>query len=113
MVILRLARYGRKNRPSFRVVVQDKRRAPSSTVIETIGHYNPITHPATFSVKAERVAYWLGKGATTSNTLHNLFVENKIIGGDKRRVTRAKKTDAAEQKASSAPEQKTVDAPAA
>jgi len=110
MVILRLARHGRKNRPSFRVVVQDKHRAPSSNVIETIGHYNPLTHPATFEVKAERVAYWLEKGAQTSNTLHNLLVEKKIVSGEKRRVTRAKKSEDAEQPTpTAAPEQKTAE----
>lgn len=113
MVILRLARHGRKNRPSFRVVAQDKQRAPSSSVIETIGHYNPLTHPATFAVKAERVTYWLGQGAQVSNTLHNLLVEKKIMSGEKRRVTRAKKSEEAESPAAPETAQKTEAASAA
>jgi small subunit ribosomal protein S16 len=93
MITIRLARYGRKNRPSFRIVVQEKQRAPSSVVLETLGHYHPISKPAEFVVKSERIAHWLQKGAHVSNTLHNLLIEHKVIDGEKRRVTRAKKEE--------------------
>lgn len=92
MLIIRFARFGRKNRPSFRIVVQEKQRAPSSNVLETIGHYNPLTNPATFEVKAERVQHWISKGAQVSNSLHNLLVEHKVLSSTKRSFVKAKKT---------------------
>ncbi|MBI3957004.1 MAG: 30S ribosomal protein S16 [Candidatus Kerfeldbacteria bacterium] len=113
MIILRLARFGRKNKPTFRIVVQDKRRAPSSVVIETIGHYNPTTQPATFVVKADRATYWLGQGAKLSDTLNNLLIEHKVISGDKRKIVRVKKEEtAAESTAAPAVEAKKEEATA-
>ncbi|MFH1171456.1 MAG: 30S ribosomal protein S16 [bacterium] len=102
MVILRLSRHGRKNQPSFRIVVQEKQRSPSSNVLETIGRYDPRTNPAAFDVKADRVAHWISHGAQVSNTLHNLFVEHKILSGEKRRVVHLKKQP--EEKIASTPE---------
>lgn len=102
MIMIRLSRFGRKNLPSFRIVVQEKRRAPSSKVLETIGHYNPLTHPATFVVKADRVQHWMKNGAQLSNSLHNLLVEHKVIEGAKRDFVKVKKSDAAPEAATPA-----------
>ena len=49
--------------------------------IEDLGFYNP--HTKAFSANKERVTYWLGVGAKASDTLHNLFVGNKVIQGKK------------------------------
>lgn len=97
MLMIRLSRIGRKKRPSYRVVVQEKRQATNSTALEIVGSYNPLTHPATFSVKEDRVRHWIGHGAQVSDTLWNLFVERKIVSGEKRKITRAKKNVEGEQ----------------
>ena len=91
MLVIRLARHGRKNLATFRVVLQEKDWAPGSKVIETLGNVNPHTNPATVTLKADRIKYWLEKGAQASNTMHNLLIEQKIITGDKRRVVFGKK----------------------
>lgn len=91
MLMIRLARVGKKKHPTYRVVLQEKQKASSSTVLETLGHYDPHTHPATLEVAAERVLHWMSKGAQLSDTLNNVFVERKIVQGAKRAITRTKK----------------------
>jgi len=54
--------------------------------MEIIGRYNPRTNPKTVEFDAERVKYWLSKGAVASDTVHNLLINAKIIKGDKRRT---------------------------
>lgn len=96
MLMIRLARVGKKKHPTYRVVLQEKQKAASSTVLETLGHYTPHTHPATLEVAAERVSHWMSKGAQLSDTLHNVFVERKIIESAKRKITRTKRKSAEE-----------------
>ena len=39
--------------------------------------------PGNFEVNTERVKYWIGQGAQTSDTMHNFLVGKKIITGKK------------------------------
>jgi len=85
MLIIRLSRVGRKNDPSFRIVLQEKHRAPTGKVIEFLGFYNSRLKQKSF--KEERIKYWLGEGAQASDTVHNLLVSAKIINKPKRKAT--------------------------
>lgn len=73
MVAIRLARTGAKKKPSYRVVVIDKRRARDSRNIEIVGHYNPRPDPIELVLKRDRIAYWLGVGAQPSDTVKRLL----------------------------------------
>lgn len=109
MIVIRLARFGRKNNPIYRLVVQEKHRQPKGKAIEYLGFYNPRLKEKNF--KKERIEYWLSQGAQPSVTAYNFFVEEEIISGKKRRATtmhRKKKADnsaAKEEKASEATKQ--------
>ena len=50
MLMIRLARFGAKKKPSYRVVVIEKEKARNGRSLEVLGFYNPLTHPATFQV---------------------------------------------------------------
>lgn len=76
MVAIRLRRAGSKKRPFFRVVVTDSRAARDSSFVEIIGHYNPRTRPALVTVDAERVAYWISKGAQPSDSVRTLMARH-------------------------------------
>ena len=76
MVALRLRRAGSKKRPFFRVVVTDSRAARDSSFVEILGHYNPRTKPALVTVNAERVAYWVSKGAQPSDSVRTLMARH-------------------------------------
>ncbi len=72
MVVIRLARFGRKKRPFYRIVVTDSRKRRDSGWIESIGYYNPLTDPATVKIDEERLNYWLGVGAKMSERVKKL-----------------------------------------
>ena len=85
MVKIRLRRMGRKNRPSYRVVVADGRSPRDGKFIEIIGHYNPLTEPATISIDEERALKWLRHGAQPTDTVRSLL--NKLGIMDKVKPT--------------------------
>ncbi len=87
MLMIRLSRVGRRNAPAFRMVVQEKSRAPQSKHIEIVGSYIPYRHPKVVQLKADRIAYWLSKGAQASDTVHNLLVTQGVLKEKKVSVT--------------------------
>jgi small subunit ribosomal protein S16 len=74
--MIRLARFGAKKKPSYRVVVIDKERARDSRSVEVVGLYNPLTHPATVRLDHDRIQYWLKQGAQPSDTVSRLMKSN-------------------------------------
>lgn len=95
MLMIRLQRVGRTNDASFRIVVTEKERAAKTGgFLEVVGSYDPRRDSR--SVKADRVTYWISKGAQVSPTLHNLLVSEKIISGKKVNVLPKKKPIAKE-----------------
>lgn len=82
MLMIRFQRVGRKNDPSFRVVVTDSHNGPrSGRFLEIVGAHNPKTNQT--ELKAERIKHWMEHGAKASDTLHNLLVSKGIIKGKK------------------------------
>lgn len=79
-VCIRLKRFGRRNRPTWRIAVMDKRSARDGESIEEIGTYDTITDPKQEKVKvnAERARYWMGKGAQPSRIVHQLFKRHGV-----------------------------------
>jgi small subunit ribosomal protein S16 len=77
-VKIRLARGGRKKIVKYRVVVSDSRSARDGRFLETLGWYNPQEDPKQFSIKVERVAYWLKLGAELSLTIKNLMKQDNM-----------------------------------
>ncbi|MBI5466928.1 MAG: 30S ribosomal protein S16, partial [Candidatus Kerfeldbacteria bacterium] len=58
MVVLRLHRVGKKNHPTFRVIVSDKRKDTHGTYLEQLGIYDPHQTPTRIDLNADRVKYW-------------------------------------------------------
>ena len=97
MLKIRLQRVGRKNDPSFRLVVTDSRRdSQSGKFIEILGSYD--ARHSTPQIKAERVKHWLSVGVQTSDTVHNLLVDQKIIEAKKINVLPPRRTKVEEKK---------------
>lgn len=72
-VKLRLARYGAKKYAYYRIVAADGRARRDGRFLEQLGTYNPNHSPASVTLKAERVQYWLGVGAQPTDTVKNLL----------------------------------------
>lgn len=75
VVALRLKRFGRRNRPYYRICVFDSHTRRDGAPIEEIGHYDPLD-PAPgkkFDVNEERARYWISVGAQPSETVASLL----------------------------------------
>lgn len=74
MVKLRLTRVGKKKQPSYRLVAAPSRSPRDGRFIEILGHYNPLTHPATVVFKEERIMHWLKEGAQPTESVLKLLI---------------------------------------
>jgi len=70
---IRLKRMGKKKQPFYRVVVADIRSPRDGRFIENIGTYDPRQDPAEITIEEEKALYWLGQGATPSDTVRSLL----------------------------------------
>lgn len=79
MVTIRLARAGARNRPFFHIVVADSRSKRDGRYIEQIGFFNPIAtgQEQALKIDHERVAYWIGNGATPSERVTQLIKQDR------------------------------------
>jgi len=75
VVMIRLARFGARKQPYYRIVVIEKDRARNGRSIEVVGTYNPRTNPASVDLKHERIAYWRGVGAQLSDTVAKIVAK--------------------------------------
>ena len=118
MLIIRLQRVGRTHETTFRIVLTDSKYGPKSgKATEVLGSYDPREGKGKTQVDAEKAKYWISKGAQLSETIHNIFVDLKIVAGKKinvlpkNKIINAKKAKDAEEAAKNAP--KVEPAPAA
>lgn len=79
MLRIRLRRVGKKKQPSYRVVVADSRAPRDGAFVETIGHYNPLTDPATVTIDEEKARQWLRQGARPSDRVQRLLAAQGIV----------------------------------
>jgi small subunit ribosomal protein S16 len=73
MLMIRLARFGSKKKPTYRLVVIDKERARDSRAVEVVGTYQPVAQPTTANLNHERIQYWIKNGAQPSDTVARLM----------------------------------------
>jgi small subunit ribosomal protein S16 len=70
---IRLARYGAKKRPFYRIVVTNSESPRDGRFLEIIGTYDPRQEPAMVDVKQELLSLWLSRGATPTDTVASLL----------------------------------------
>ncbi|MBI4244432.1 MAG: 30S ribosomal protein S16 [Planctomycetes bacterium] len=80
MVKIRLTRFGRKNRPFFRIIVQESATRRDGKYIENLGWYDPLQEEPTKKISFNKQSYkeWVKKGAQPSNTVVRLLKHAKI-----------------------------------
>ena len=130
--MIRLLRVGKRNEPTFRIVLTDSKNGPKSgKFLEILGSYDARDKNES-KVKADRVLELVAQGAQLSDTVHNFLITKGVIEGKKinalPKKTPLKKegeevseeAPAAEEKPAEevkeetpAPEEKTEDAPKA
>ena len=70
---IRLARFGAKKRPYYRIVVTNNESPRDGKFLEIVGSYDPNQDPAAVMVKDELLALWMGRGATPTDTVASLL----------------------------------------
>lgn len=74
MLAIRLARFGSKKKPTYRLVVIEKDSPRDGRALEIVGHYNPVAKPVELKIHHERVDYWVKNGAQPSDTVKRLLL---------------------------------------
>jgi small subunit ribosomal protein S16 len=122
MLRIRLSRIGKRKQPSYRIVVTDQRNPREGAHLEIIGHYNPLTNPATITLKEDRAIHWLQVGAQPSGTAAKILSRSGImeqagreavVWSGKQVAPGAKKRKAMESAAAAPPPAPVAAAPAA
>lgn len=73
LLAIRLMRTGAKKRPSYRIVVKEKQSKRDGAFLENLGTYDPTRQPAEIKLKADRVRYWIERGAQPTDTVRQLI----------------------------------------
>jgi len=71
VVVIRLQRTGRHNRPCYRVVVADSKSPVKGKFIENLGFYDPINKLC--EIKIDKIKEWEKKGAKPSEAVASLI----------------------------------------
>ena len=74
MVKLRLARFGAKKKPFYRIVAADAHGKRDGRFIEMVGTYNPLLDPPEVRLVEERIRYWLSVGAQPTDVVNRLIL---------------------------------------
>lgn len=74
-VRIRLAKHGKTHNPFYRIVVQDREKPRNGRFLEIVGTYNPKDSESKqpWTLKKDRIEYWLSKGATPSETVGKMI----------------------------------------
>ncbi|HLD07449.1 MAG TPA: 30S ribosomal protein S16 [Candidatus Peribacterales bacterium] len=104
MLVIRFQRTGRKNIPTFRLVVAEKRAAvKGGKVQEFLGQYLPARNPHVFTYEKDRVKHWIQMGAEPSDTVARLLKKDGMQGIDHFIKTYAKQKKKGEEPVAAAP----------
>jgi small subunit ribosomal protein S16 len=82
MLKIRLSMGGVRKRPIYKIVIADSRAPRDGRFIEKIGSFNPLLpkdKKERISVEAERVKYWISKGAKPTLRVSRILGEAQIM----------------------------------
>jgi len=77
LLAISLMRTGAKKRPSYRIVVKEKRSKRDGAYLENVGTYNPTRQPAEINLKLDRVRHWITNGAEPTQTVQRLILASE------------------------------------
>ncbi len=73
MLKIKLARFGKKKQPHYRVVINEARDKRDGSYVASIGHYAPTQTPKLLTIDVEAYKGWLAKGAQPTDTVAALY----------------------------------------
>ena len=77
MLKLRLKKYGRKGKPSYRIVATDSRVKRDGKAIEELGFYNPFTKET--YLKVNQIKSRIDTGAQSTDTVKDILKKAKLM----------------------------------
>lgn len=98
MLKIRLTKTGKKNAPSYRIVVANRRSKRDGESLAILGYYNPRTNPKTIEYDKTEAKKWMSDGAIPTDTVRYLFEKTGLL--TKLKGTKKKFSDKKGKKAS-------------
>src|SRR5260221_2059879 len=77
MLKIKLARFGKKKQPHYRIVINEARDKRDGQYVDLVGHYEPSVTPKTLEIDMPKVEEWLKKGAQPTDTVQSLITRFK------------------------------------
>jgi small subunit ribosomal protein S16 len=111
MIKIRMARAGAKKKPYYNIVVAESRAPRDGKFLEKLGTYNPMLprdNASRVILKAERIKFWISKGAQVSDRIAIFLGKAGIAAmperknNPKKAVAKTKMTDRKKVKAEKA-----------
>jgi small subunit ribosomal protein S16 len=73
MLRIKLAHFGKKNQPSYRIVINEDREKRDGRYVDNLGVYAPTQTPKILTIDVKKFEEWLKKGAEPTDTVAKLF----------------------------------------
>jgi small subunit ribosomal protein S16 len=119
MLKIRLSMGGVRKRPVYKIVVADSRAPRDGRFVEKIGLFNPLLpkdKKERIKVEAERVKYWISKGAKPTLRVSRILGEAQLMpmpkpGNNPQKAVPKKERKKTEEPKKEAPKQEGKEAP--
>ncbi len=77
MLKIKLARFGKKKQPHYRIVINEARDKRDGKYVEMIGNYAPTMTPKVLEIDIKKYDQWVAKGAQPTDTVQALVTRFK------------------------------------
>ena len=93
VVVIRMKKTGRRNRPCFRISVAERRAPRDGRTLETLGLYDPVAPnaEAQITLNVESAREWISRGAQPSETVRSIFKKQGVFEGVETKKPRKRK----------------------
>ena len=89
MLKIKLARFGKRNQPHYRIVVNEAKTKRDGQYVEMLGKYAPTQDPKLLELDLERYTYWVKHEAKQTETV--AYLATKVESGKPYKKKKAKK----------------------
>jgi small subunit ribosomal protein S16 len=76
MLKIKLSKTGKRNQPSYRIVVAEAKSKRDGKAKDYLGFYNPTRTPSLFKIDKKKYKKWVDQGAQPTDTVKSLVEKN-------------------------------------